>query len=54
MKIVVKGLPSGRTWNYQRIAQHIKQDVLQLLQKNKDSVEEIITRSRGTLKNPSE
>ena len=50
MKIVVKGLPSGRTWNYQRIAEHIKQDVLQVLQKNKDTVEEIITRNRGTLK----
>ncbi len=50
MEIVVKGLPSGRTWNYQRIAEHIKQDVLRLLQKNRDTVEEIVTRQKGTLK----
>ena len=52
MEIVVKGLPSGRTWNYQRIAEHIKQDVLRLLQKNRDTVEEIVTRQKG--QSPSE
>ncbi|MHA1662261.1 MAG: hypothetical protein ACTSVR_03285 [Candidatus Thorarchaeota archaeon] len=50
MKIVVKGVPTGRTWNYQRIAEHIKRDVSELLEKNIDSVEEIITRNKGTLK----
>jgi len=50
MKIVVKGVSTGRTWNYQRIAEHIKQDVSELVQENMDTVEEIITRNKGTLK----
>ena len=47
MKIVVKGVSTGRTWNYQRIAEHIKQDVSELVKKNMDTVEELSQGTKG-------